>query len=71
MAEVTGHRTRLDCAHQIKKLVTVDFPDAEKIVLVVDNFDIHSIGSLYKAFPPEEARKLRDGLEIYHRKCED
>jgi hypothetical protein len=65
-AEATEHRTRIDWAGQIKKLVTVDFPDAEKIVLVVDNLDIHSIGSLYKAFPPEEARALRNKLEIHY-----
>jgi hypothetical protein len=65
-AEVTEHRTRLDWARQIKKLVTVDFPRARKIVLVVDNLDIHSIGSLYKAFPPEEARQLRNRLEIHY-----
>jgi hypothetical protein len=65
-AEATEHRTRMDWACQIKKLITVDFPDAEKIVLVVDNLDIHSIGSLYKAFPPEEARMLKNKLEIHY-----
>jgi hypothetical protein len=65
-AEVTERRTRIDWAHQIKKLVTIDFPDAEKIVLVVDNLDIHTIGSLYKAFHPEEAKRLRDKLEIHY-----
>jgi len=65
-AEVTEQRTKIDFAHQIKKLVTVDFPKAEKIVLVADNLNIHTIGSLYKAFPPEEARMLRDKLEIHY-----
>ena len=65
-AEVTERRTKTDFAHQVKKLVTVDFPDAEKIVLVLDNLNIHTIGSLYKAFPPEEARMLRDKLEIHY-----
>ena len=65
-AEVTERRTKTDWAHQIKKLVTVDFPDAEKIVLVQDNLNTHTIGSLYKAFPPEEARRLRDKLEIHY-----
>ena len=65
-AEVTERRTKTDWAHQIKKLVTVDFPDAEKIVVVQDNLNIHTIGSLYKAFPPEEARRLRDKLEIHY-----
>jgi len=65
-AEVTEQRTKIDFAHQIKKLVTVDFPKVEKIVLVADNLNIHTIGSLYKAFPPEEARMLRDKLEIHY-----
>ena len=65
-AEVTEQRTKIDFAHQIKKLVTVDFPKAEKIVLVLDNLNTHTIGSLYKAFPPEEARMLRDKLEIHY-----
>jgi transposase len=65
-AEVTEQRTKTDWAHQIKKLVDVDFPDAKKIVLVHDNLNTHTIGSLYKAFPPEEARRLRDKLEIHY-----
>jgi transposase len=65
-AEATERRTKIDFAHQIKKLVTVDFPDAEKIVLVMDNLNIHTMGSLYKAFPPEEAKMLRDKLEIHY-----
>jgi transposase len=65
-ADVTERRTKTDFAHQIKRLVTVDSPDAEKITLVLDNLNIHTIGSLYKAFPPEEARMLREKLEIHY-----
>jgi hypothetical protein len=65
-AEVTEHRTRLDWAHQIKKLITVNFPRAQKIVLVMDNLNTHTIGSLYKAFPPGEAKRYRDILEIHY-----
>jgi len=65
-AEVTEHRTRIDWALQIKKLITVDFPDAKKIVLVMDNLNTHTIGSLYKTFPPEEARSYRNKLEIHY-----
>ena len=64
-AEVTERRTSLDWAQQIKKLITVDFPHAKKIVLVMDNLNTHTIGSLYKAFPPEEARNYRNKLEIH------
>lgn len=65
-AEVKEHRTAVDWADQIKQLVTVDFPQAEKIVLVMDNLNTHTIGSLYKRFPAEEARQLRDKLEIHY-----
>jgi hypothetical protein len=65
-AEVTEQRTRLDWANQIKKLITVDFPNAKKIVLVMDNLNTHTIGSLYKTFPPEEARFYRNKLEIHY-----
>jgi len=65
-ADVTERRTRLDWACQIKKLLTADFPDAEKIVLVMDNLNTHTIGSLYEAFPPEEAKQYRDRIEIHY-----
>jgi len=65
-AEVTERRTSVDWARQIKKLITVDFPNAKKIVLVQDNLNIHAISSLYKAFPPEEARYYRNKLEIHY-----
>ena len=65
-AEVTERRTRLDWARQIKKLITVDFPYVKKIVLVMDNLNTHTIGSLYKTFPPEEAKRLREKLEIHY-----
>jgi transposase len=63
---VTERRTRLDWAHCIKELVDVHYPDAEKIVLVLDNLNTHSPGSLYEAFPPAEAKRLADKLEIHH-----
>ena len=65
-AEATEQRTRIDWALQIQKLVDIDFPDAEKIVLVMDNLDTHSTGSLYKAFSPQEAKRIRDKLEIHY-----
>jgi len=65
-ADVTEQRTKTDWAQQIKKLVTIDFPHAEKIIVVMDNLNTHTIGSLYKAFPAEEARQLRDKLEIHY-----
>lgn len=63
---VTERRTKKDWAYQVKELVDVDYPDAEKIRLVVDNLNIHSIGSLYESFEPTEARRLARRLEIHY-----
>jgi transposase len=65
-AEITEQRIRKDWAEQIKRLVDEDFPLAEKIILVMDNLNTHSIASLYETFPAEEARRLRDKLEIHY-----
>ncbi len=65
-ALVTDRRTALDYAHAIRHLVDVMYPDAEKIVLVQDNLNTHKPASLYAAFPPEEARRLIDKLEIHY-----
>ena len=64
--EVTDRRTAIDWAHQIKFLVDVRHRDVEKIVLVEDNLNTHSPASLYKAFSPEEARRIIDKLEFHY-----
>jgi len=63
---VSAHRTRVDWAHCVKDLVDVHYPAAERIVLVMDNLNIHSPASLYEAFSPAEAKRLADKLEIHH-----
>jgi transposase len=65
-ADITEQRTRKDWAEQIKRLVDEDFPLAEKIILVMDNLNTHSAASLYETFPAEEAKRLRDKLEIHY-----
>jgi len=62
---VTAHRTRVDWAHLIKDLVDLRHPDADKIVLVLDQLNTHSPASLYAAFPPTEAKRITDKLEIH------
>ena len=59
-------RTRIDWADQVKELLDVDYPDAETVVLVMDNLNTHGIASLYEAFSPEEAHALAQRLEIHH-----
>lgn len=64
--EVTERRTKIDFAHVIRDLVDVHYPRAETIVLVMDNLNTHKVASLYEAFPPAQARRLIEKLEIHH-----
>lgn len=63
---VTDRRTAVDWAYFIRDLVDVQYPEAERIVLVMDNLNTHTPGSLYEAFPPTEARRLANKLEIHY-----
>src|SRR5215207_1608664 len=63
--DVTEQRTKVDWAHQIKELVDQRYPEAEQIVLVMDNLNTHTPASLYEAFDPREARRLAEKLEIH------
>lgn len=64
--QVTARRTRVDFAWAIRDLVEVQFPDAERIALVLDNLNTHDPASLYLAFPPAEAKRLWDKLEVHY-----
>lgn len=59
------HRTRIDWAHEVHKLLTVGYPDAATVVLVMDNLNTHTIGSLCEAFDPVTARAFAQRLEIH------
>ena len=64
--KIMDQRTRKDFAECIRELVDVHYPKAEKIILVLDNLNTHSEGSLYEAFEPSEARRLAKKLEIHY-----
>jgi transposase len=64
--KVTERRTAIDFAQVIQELVDVQYPQAEKIVLVMDNLNTHTPASLYEAFAPAEARRLMERLEIHY-----
>ena len=63
---VTGHRHRTDWALFIRSVLEGRYRGAERVVLVMDQLNTHSPASLYEAFPPEEAKRLADRLEIHH-----
>ena len=60
------HRTKKDWAHFIKELVDGDYPQAQRITLVMDNLNTHGGASLYEAFESVEAKRILDRLDIHY-----
>lgn len=63
---MTERRTAKDFAEVVRWLVEDVPADAEKVVLVLDNRNTHQAASLYEAFPPEQARRIIERLELHH-----
>lgn len=64
--KITNRRTMIDWAHAMRDLVDIHFPEAETIVVVLDNLNTHKPASLYEAFPPAEAKRILDKLEFHY-----
>ena len=64
--EVTERRTKADWARVLRKLVDEDYPEKDRIVMVMDNLNTHHPASLYQAFEPAEARRIAERLEIHY-----
>ena len=64
--KVTDSRAAVDFAECMRELTDSDFPDAERIRVVMDNLSTHHPGSLYQAFPPGEARRVLRRLEFHY-----
>jgi transposase len=64
--KVTERRTKIDWAQCVQELVDIHYPEAEKIVLVMDNLNTHTPAALYEAFAPSEARRIASKLEIHY-----
>ena len=62
----TERRTAVDFAEFVRWLVEEVHEEAEKVILVMDNLNTHKLASLYEAFPPEQARRIAERLEIHH-----
>ena len=62
---VRERRTQVDWGQEIQGLLEEDYPDAEKVILVCDNLNTHTIASLYAAFPPAMARRLVERVELH------
>src|SRR5271170_7609766 len=64
--KVTDRRTADDFALCMRELVDVDFPEAERIRVVLDNLSTHTAAALYAGFPPAEARRVLRRLEFHY-----
>jgi len=65
-SRITERRTRKDWADFIKYLLDCRYPDARKVVFVMDNLNTHGVASLYASYPPEEALRLSRRMELHH-----
>lgn len=63
---VSERRTKVDWAYAMRHLADELYPDAEVIVVVMDNLNTHGPDSLYEAFEPAEARRLRERFEFHY-----
>jgi hypothetical protein len=64
--DIRETKTMIDWAEEIRILLDVDYADAEKVILICDNLNTHKIASLYVAFEPQQAKRLRDRLEMHY-----
>ena len=64
--QVTEHRTQIDFAHCMRYLVDELLPEADKIIVVLDNLNTHTPASLYEAYEPAEAKRIADRLEFHY-----
>jgi hypothetical protein len=63
---VTERRTAKDFAEVLRWLAEDVYPEAERVVLVMDNLNTHKLASLYEAFEPEQARRIAERIEVHH-----
>jgi hypothetical protein len=65
-SRVTQTRTRKDWAEFVRYLLECRYPDAQKLILIMDNLNTHGVVSFYATYPPEEALRLSSRLEIHY-----
>ena len=64
--KVTEHRTKKDWAQAMRELSDIHYPQAEMIVVVLDNLNTHTPAAFYEAFEPDEARRLIHRFEFHY-----
>ncbi len=65
LVEITERKTKTQWAHFVERIAGT-YPEAEGIILVMDNLNTHNPGALYEAFDPEKAKKLWDRFEFVY-----
>jgi hypothetical protein len=63
---VRERRTKRDWAEEIEQVVMHDFADAEKVTIVLDNLNVHTMGALYTRFAPDDCRKILRRCELVY-----
>ena len=63
---VRPQRTKIDWAMEVEELLRTRYASAEKVILVCDNLNTHTMGAFYEAFAPEQARAIVRRLEFRH-----
>jgi DDE superfamily endonuclease/Homeodomain-like domain len=63
---VAAQRTKQQWAQFIRQLADEHYPTAQKIVLVMDNLNTHTLAALYEVFPVAEARRLAQRFEVHY-----
>jgi transposase len=66
IVHVSRRRTKREFALFIRHLVDVEYPEAEKIIIIMDNLNTHTLGSLYEVFSAEEAMRIWKKIEIHY-----
>lgn len=64
--KVTDRHTCHDWALLMREIIDVHFPNAKRVLVVMDNLNTHKPSSLYKAFPASEAKRILDRLEFHY-----
>ena len=64
--KVTDRRANQDFAVCMRELVDVDYPDADKLRVVMDNLSTHTASAVYQTFPAAEARRILRRLEFHY-----
>ena len=64
LVDITEYKTKKDWAKFVKRISDEMYPQAKKIILVMDNYNTHDASAFYETYPPEEAKRLRDRFEF-------